>query len=143
MLRKICSWMKYHFVPVSVVAAACLSLAAAEKTALEITKPTGDKPTVGDMAEVEGTCTLTDAKIWIIVKPVDSKVYWVQAEATVQKGGKWDGQANIGEVGKDFRKYFQIRAVANPVKPLKEGDQLSKWPKGEESSSIVKVMKTE
>jgi hypothetical protein len=91
---------------------------------------------------VKGKVFNSNAAVWIIVHPMETEGYWVQPKATVSGNGEWYSLIYVGRPGKeDAGKFFEIRAVANPKKPLARGDVLGKWPEGEACSEMVLLIR--
>ena len=99
-----------------------------------------DNEQVGERPFVEGTISDSTAKVWVIVHPTEVSDYSVQPIASIKDGGKWKVQVYIGRPGDaDKDKHFEIMAVANPKKDLKEGDKLTGWPEAQSKSQIIEV----
>jgi hypothetical protein len=78
----------------------------------------------------------------MIVHPSLVADYWVQAGPTVRADGKWRVSAYVGRPGNvDVGKHFEIMAVANPKRPLKEGDILPYWPEAASKSQLIEVVR--
>lgn len=114
------------------------SIANAEQLKISITSPR-DGASVSEKQVIKGKVSNPDAEVWVIIHPMIAGLgYWVQPSVTVDENGNWEVEAYIGVSG-DSGKQFQIRAVANPKKRIKEGDILQKWPKAERRSKVIKV----
>lgn len=86
-----------------------------------------------------GKISKSDAKVWVIVHPVESPVFWVQPQASVM-GKKWTGQARFGEaISAHNYKQYEVKAIANPAETLQEGMQKNSWPEAEFSSEALLV----
>ena len=80
--------------------------------------------------------------VWVIVHPIDTSSYWVQPSISIRKDGKWSITAYFGRSGNiDVGKSFEIMAVLNPQKKLKEGEYFDKWPDAEFRSDIITVVR--
>jgi hypothetical protein len=91
---------------------------------------------------VQGVVTDAKAQVWVIVHPMETSDYWAQPNVTVRDGGKWKVLAYFGEPGAQHSgKSFEVRAVANPKLPLKEGQMLAKWPEAESTSQTIEVVR--
>jgi hypothetical protein len=89
---------------------------------------------------IEGSVSDPNAKVWVVIHPMEVSSYWVQPAITVGKGGTWKVMAYLGRSGNiDVGKQFEIMAVANPKFSLKEGDVLSRWPEVQWSSKVIEV----
>ena len=89
---------------------------------------------------VSGKVADPNAKVWVIVHPMEVSDYWVQQKVNVKKDGNWKVCIYIGRPGnEDVGKGFEIKAVASPKSDLKQGDMLSDWPGAEMESEIVEV----
>jgi len=88
---------------------------------------------------VEGTVSDHRARVWVVVHPMAVSGYWVQPAVTVHAHGKWKVQVYVGEPGMNAGEKFEIRAVADPAKPLREGDVLADWPKARAISQVIEV----
>lgn len=99
-----------------------------------------DKSKVPERPYVEGTVTNFNAKVWVIVHPMEGSDYWVQPSISVKEDGSWKVKIYIGRPGSDdVGKQFEIMAVANPKDNLKEGDVLSGWPDAQTKSQVIEV----
>jgi len=132
MLRKIALVIFFLMVAVS--------HAGAQGPKIQITSP-HDKAQVPERPFVEGTIAVPLAKVWVIAHPMDGSAYWVQPRARVSIGDlTWKAKIYIGRPGTlDVGKEFEIMAVANPIRELKEGDVLSGWPEAQWKSEVIKV----
>jgi hypothetical protein len=91
---------------------------------------------------IRGTVFSSKAAVWVIVHPMETEGYWVQAKATVRSDGKFYSQIFVGRDGnEDSGKHFEIRAVANPKKPLARGGVLEGWPQAQARSEIVELVR--
>lgn len=110
-------------------------------TGFRITRPVrGDS--VSERPTIEGAFATADARIWLVVHPMEISNYYVQPAATVRAGGTWRSQPYIGRPGSvDQGKHFEIRAFANPVGELHEGQQLDDWPASRYRSQLVEVVR--
>jgi len=109
------------------------------KVMLRITTP-HDKAQVPERPTAEGTVADPNAKVWVIVHPMEVSDYWVQRNVTVKEDGAWKGKIYIGSPGSiDVGKQFEILAVANPKIKLSEGNILNGWPDAEWKSQVIEV----
>ena len=89
---------------------------------------------------VEGKVSDPNAKVWVIVRPLSVSEYWVQPKASVNRDRTWRAQVYIGRSGaSDTGQFFEVLAVANPQRNLKEGDILKDWPAGRARSHLILV----
>lgn len=110
--------------------------------AIQILNPT-DGAYVGNKPLVKVKSKKQNVKIWVIVHPKHLSEYWVQPEVSIERNGVWETQIYIGRAGSiDIGKQYNIIAVANPKKALKEGDVLDFWPESETYSQIVGVVRS-
>ncbi|OGW75356.1 MAG: hypothetical protein A2Z72_06955 [Omnitrophica bacterium RBG_13_46_9] len=88
---------------------------------------------------IEGIVSGSQAeKVWVVVHPMEVSAYWVQPAITVKKDGTWKVLVYLGRAGTiDVGKQFEIMAVGNPEKGLREGDVLDQWPKAPLRSQAV------
>ena len=108
---------------------------------LRITAP-ADSSNLPELPFVEGVVADRDAKVWVVVHPMEVSDYWVQPSVNVKGDGSWRVKIHIGRPGRiDGGKEFEIRAVANPQKRLKEGEVLAGWPEAQWSSQVVDVVR--
>jgi hypothetical protein len=106
---------------------------------VELIAPT-EASQVDERPIVEGLVSDPKSEVWVIVHPLEVSDYWVQPRATVRQGGKWKVKIYIGRPGvADVGKSFEIRAVANPLANIKEGDILDNWPQADAISDVVEV----
>ena len=111
------------------------------KALLRITAPL-DKTDVPNRPLVEGKVADPNAKVWIIVHPMEVSDYWVQPKISVKNDGTWRTIIYIGRPGEiDVGKMFELMAVADPKVKLKEGDVLSGWPDARWKSQIIEVIR--
>jgi hypothetical protein len=116
-----------------------ISIANGQQQTLHITAPL-DKAKVPERPYVEGSVTDPNAKVWVIVHPMEVSDYWVQPAITVKGNGTWKVKIYIGRPGSiDVGKQFEIMAVANPRGSIKEGDVLSGWPDAQAKSQVIEV----
>ncbi|HET6456222.1 MAG TPA: hypothetical protein VFI02_17590 [Armatimonadota bacterium] len=91
---------------------------------------------------IRGKVYSNKAQVWVIVHPMETQGYWVQEKASVRQDGKWSTLVFIGREGnEDVGKHFEIRAVANPTKPIARGDVLDGWPEAMARSGIVELIR--
>jgi hypothetical protein len=113
----------------------------AESRKIWITEPK-DRGTVPERPYVEGKVSDPNAEVWLVVHPMEVADYWVQPRLTVRRDGTWRVSIYIGRPGNaDVGKHFEIMAIANPKRPLKEGDVLKFWPDAEMKSEVVEVVR--
>lgn len=106
---------------------------------ISITEPK-DGDSVPERPYVKGTVTDPNAKVWVIVHPMEVSDYWVQPSLTVKGDGTWKAKIFIGRPGRiDVGKQFEIMAVANPKVRLSEGKVLSGWPEAQWKSQVIEV----
>ncbi len=109
------------------------------KLLINITEPT-EGPAVPRRPFVKGTVSDPNAKVWVIVHPMETGNYWVQPSLTPKKDGTWKVMIYIGRPGtEDVGKHFEIMAVANPEKKLKEGDVLSGYPEAKGKTQVIEL----
>ncbi len=117
------------------------SLASGQELNLHITAPP-DKVQVPERPFVEGTVADPNAKVWVIVHPMEVSDYWVQPSITVKRDGTWKVKIYIGRPGRiDVGKQFEIMAIANPKVRLKEGSILKEWPESQWKSQVIEVIR--
>lgn len=134
-MRKI---MKSLFVVIFLLAAIS-AVKGQQQVNLRITDPE-DKTKVPIRPYIEGTTTDINSKVRVIVHPMEVSDYWVQPNVSVKENGSWKVKIYIGRPGSiDVGKQFEIMAVANPKKSIKEGDVLSGWPDSQAKSQIIEV----
>ena len=112
---------------------------AAPKAKLRITAPV-DKAQVPERPLVEGRVADPNAKVWVIVHPMEVSDYWIQPSVSVNKNGAWQVIIYIGRPGSiDVGKHFEIMAFANPKVKLSEGTILGGWPEAQWKSEVITV----
>jgi hypothetical protein len=105
---------------------------------LLISEPTQDAK-VGQELPMQGTAP-AGQRIWLIVHPQGTPDYWVQPPAAANGEGHWKNVAYIGRAGQgDIGQRYEIRAIAAPRTPLKEGKVLKAWPEAQVQSDILNV----
>jgi len=111
------------------------------RDSLKIISPkNGDSVTEKQM--VKGFLNRQNAIVWVIVHPMETSEYWVQQPATIRNNGSWNCLSSFGRPGNsDLLKYFEFRAVINPVEILSTSRTLSNWPNAELQSDINMVIR--
>jgi hypothetical protein len=113
----------------------------AQKAEVKIVAPK-EGAQVRERLFVEGTSSIPNAAVWIVVHPIDVSDYWVQPRVSVRKNGEWAVSAYVGRAGNlDVGRQFELVAIANPKGDLKEGQVLGNWPEAEARSDIVMVIR--
>lgn len=108
-------------------------------TTVTITRPKDDEEVVRRPL-VEGTVDNPHAEVWLVVHPAGHRKYWVQPRATVEDDGWWSATPYVGAAGPaDEGATFELRAVANPKRSLRENLELAEWPAAEAQSDVLKV----
>jgi len=112
-----------------------------QRPTIKITNPLeGD--TVPFRAVVSGTVSDPHTSVWVIVHPLITSGYWVQAKASVKASGEWQTAAFFGGSGsRDQALLFEIRAVVNPRGEMYEGRVLDAWPDEAGLSRVVGVIR--
>ena len=131
--------VRQHYGNLRKVAVLAVSAAHGEGFVRLASPDDGDR--VPGRAWVKGTVSDKDADVWVIVHPMETSDYWVQPQPSVKGDKSWKVLIHIGRPQKDIGKHFEIRAVANPEKELKEGKVLGKWPKSQWRSDVIEVIK--
>ena len=91
---------------------------------------------------VEGTVSDNTASIFVIVHPMETSEYWVEPKPTVRKNGIWRVQIYVGDAGAAHKgKHFEVMAVANAQRKLKEGQKLDDWPSAQARSEVLEVVR--
>lgn len=89
---------------------------------------------------VTGKVSAPFTEVWLIVHVLETSAYWVQPKTTVKAIGDWEGTIFLGNQGMlDVGKKFELRAIANPRDPLKEGVRLPGWPRAAGKSEVITV----
>ncbi len=131
--------MRKLIAPLVLLIAVSAFVAAGQQEGIQITEP-ANKADVPLNPTFKGTVSDPTAKVWLVVRPSVTEDYWVQAPATVNEDGTWQATINIGRPGgEDVGQRFEVAAVANPKKTIKEGDKLTYWPKSQWRSKPIKV----
>src|SRR5438128_2749139 len=65
---------------------------------IQITLPS-DRAQVPVRAMIEGIVGDPNAKVWVIVHPMETSDYWVQPSTTVKEDGTWRVQVYFGRGG--------------------------------------------
>jgi hypothetical protein len=98
--------------------------------------------TVPERPYVAGKVSNPKAAVWVIIHPMEVSDYWVQPQLTVNPDGTWRVSIYVGRPGNvDAGKRYEIMAIANPKRPLKEGDVMRYWPDAESKSEVVEVVR--
>ena len=81
-------------------------------------------------------------KVWVVVHPVETGDYWVQPEVMKTGPNTWKVEAYFGRPGTiDGNRKYEIIAVGDPDKGLKEGDVFKAWPNGWWQSQVIGVVR--
>jgi hypothetical protein len=101
-------------------------------------------PIDGDLGEwrtkVTGTVSKPFAEVWVVVRPLETRDFWVQPKPTIKPNGEWETFIYLGRDGPShIGKVFEIRAIANPVDSLKEALIFPGWPRAEGKSHVITV----
>jgi hypothetical protein len=108
---------------------------------IAITSPK-DEERVPERPLVVGSVSDPRAQVWVIVHPVETAGHWVQPVVVNDGNGHWKVQVYIGRPGElDIGKQFEVRAIANPKAPLREGEILGCWPEAEWQSQVIRVFR--
>ncbi len=125
----------------SLVVVLVVTLVPSSVAQVTITEPAPGSE-VGMRPLVQGTVAKPELAVWVIVHPTTLNAMWVQPKVK-QKGKRWQVQVYCGRPGSvDVGKSFEIRAVAGPWTPLKEGDVLNNLPGSDFISNPVTVRRT-
>jgi hypothetical protein len=113
----------------------------AQSTKVWITEPK-NRDIVPERPYVEGKVSNANAAVWVVVHPMEVADYWVHPRLTANQDGTWRVDAYLGRPGNvDAGKHFEIMAIANPQRPLNEGDVLRSWPDAASKSEVVEVVR--
>ena len=90
--------------------------------------------------KVTGTVSKPSAEVWVVVRPLETRDFWVQPKPTIQANGEWETFIYLGSDGTSHvGKLFELRAIANPVDTLKEALIFPSWPRAEGKSDVIRV----
>lgn len=107
---------------------------------MKVNSPTS-KSEVPRNLEIGGTAT-NAREIWIVVKPKNKEVFYVQSPIKVQDNGKWNGIVIIGGIGhEDIGQIYEIGTFINPKPKISEGMELKHWPVAEVSTERLEVIR--
>ncbi len=128
-----------------ILAIAVVSVLAGHATSmaeLVITAPE-DGSHVSWRATIEGKVVDSDNdEVWVVIHPTEVSQYWVQPRPSVKKDGSWRVVVYFGESGSRYSGMrFEVRAIANPKRRLKDGDRFSFWPEAAERSQVIEVIR--
>lgn len=114
-----------------------LSARGAEPPTVRIDSPPGNS-VVDQRQEISGTVSPSTAKVWLVIRPMETSDFWVQPPVTVDTDGKWAVVVYFGDPGAAHSgKRYEVRAFADPVIPLKEGKSAS-WPAAAGQSDVLR-----
>ena len=105
-----------------------------------ITSP-ADNARVAQREIVRGKVNNHNLHVWVIIHPMSGNQYWVQPKVTIKQDGQWSVQSHFGRPNMDSNENFEVKAVAEPLVQLKEGDILANWPVAKFSTSIIEVIR--
>jgi hypothetical protein len=91
---------------------------------------------------VEASAGCRVASVWVVVHPTAVETYWVQGRASA-RANVWRTNAYFGRPGRDWGARFEIRAFADPTRPLRVGQELPYWPEAAVSSNLIEVSKVQ
>lgn len=116
----------------------------ANTTSIQLTRP-GDRSAVPWRPCVDGIVSDPGATVHVIVHPMQESTYWVAPAVTRRPSTAGAGFRTLVYIGDNTRVHrgqrFEIMAVADPRRPLREGDQLPEWPEAAARSSVVEVVR--
>jgi hypothetical protein len=99
-----------------------------------------DRTRVAPRQLVTGIADAHLREVRVVVHPLDTGAYWIQAVSVLEKDGRWSVLAYFGRSGDiDAGKVFEVVAVAGLDQSLKEGTVLAGWPKAAQRSSVIRV----
>ncbi len=123
------------------------SAACCQATDVQITKIAGKSPPAGKESLgvdwrpfVEGTCSGDDTTVWVVIHPFEIADFFVEPQAACSDG-TWKVEVFFGDKDTPAGKQFEMRAFADPVKQLQEGQRLKTWPKGRARSKVVYLVR--
>ena len=101
-------------------------------------------PINGESAEWRTKVTVKASKpfaeVWVVVRPLETRDFWVQPKTTLQANGEWETMIYLGGKGTShIGKVFDLRAIANPVDSLQEGLVFPGWPRADMKSDVIRV----
>jgi len=135
------SWAVTSFVLTLMLSMTVLACEVAQDSivSLEINNPIN-----GDLGvwrtKVTGRVSKPFAEVWVVVRPLETRDFWVQPKATIKANGDWETLIYLGGEGASHvGKVFDLRAIANPVDSLKEGLVFPGWPRAESKSEVIRV----
>ena len=83
---------------------------------------------ISRVVNLSGTLSHPDARVFLIVHPLGSYTYYVQALGQ-NRQGRWSATAIVGREGRRSKgREFEVRVAADLVGTLAQGDKLSGWP---------------
>lgn len=113
--------------------------AEVSRMSLEIVNPI-NADSVEWRTKVTGRALQSFSEVWVVVRPLETRNFWVQPKTTMHANGDWETVIYLGGKGNSHvGKVFDLRAIANPVDSLKEGLVFPGWPRAEVKSEIVRV----
>ena len=112
------------------------------------------EPTTGASVEmtyiVKGSVGSPKAKIYVLIHPISTSLYWVQNSPNVDFDGSWESTCYFGTESEGVSESYEILALAyvedwyrilNKNIKLKSGDVLKELPPNFNQSNIVKVIR--
>lgn len=96
---------------------------------------------VAEREVLRGTVYAPVEKVWVLIRPLEASVYWVQPSATLQPDGTWASNVYFGTHDAGAGEQFEIIAVADPEGELREGLQLRDLPRTRHSSKVITVVR--
>ncbi|MFA7256751.1 MAG: hypothetical protein WC047_04180 [Kiritimatiellales bacterium] len=115
------------------------SVEAVDNLSILISSPK-DEAKVDFRQEITGMVSDQNADVWVVIHPVETFDFWIQAPVTVKEDGSWKVVVYFGESGQHIGKKYEVRAFANPAVVISQGKS-TQWPKAAARSNVLEVIR--
>ena len=111
---------------------------AQQPLTVTITQPQPNA-TVEQRDTVSGSVSDRQAKVWVVIHPIDTGEFWVQPPPRLNADGTWSVLAYFGREGPiDSGNQYEIRTFVNPSESLESGERRN-WPPAAAQSQGITV----
>jgi hypothetical protein len=129
--------MSWKLCFITILLVATFSVAQGQQLQIHITSPK-DMDSVSQRHLVTGTVSDTTAIIWVVIHPMVTSDFWIQPKVN-KRGNSWNVTVYIGDETHGIGEQFELSAIVNPRKTLKETMKFQEWPESESKSEIIEV----
>ncbi len=94
---------------------------------------------VGREIRASGKCSTRHTMVGVVVHPLKTQEYWLQAPATPAPDGTWDTAIYVGAVNTPSGNMYEIRAFLDPTPSNQKKNPLPWWPSAVSSTKAIRV----